>query len=563
MHSMMDRKYYSTGTYDFKAMVSGCYFFVDKTLMIRDLCCLRNTTLLYTRPRRFGKTTNLSMIDYFFNMRYADGEDIFRGLKIDGCPQCRQHRNAYPVVRMNFGRLDSTDPAMFRRSMAMMLSDAVDPFLHLTEAGIDGSDAEFIRRCFESNMDDSEMDGSVGRLCRILASFHGKDVIILVDEYDACIQTLRSRDSIDRIAGLLRPFLEQTFKHNDHLHLGIVAGIMPLARTGTLSSFGSVSVRSILDAEDAEYFGFTEHEVEDLLACTGNTPEKMTEIRELYDGYSFGGVDVYNPYTVMMYLENHCRLLSYWNNMTGGSLSEDLVAGMGTEALITLKNLYQNPGSTIRTPIDMGVVYADAISAPADPSVTYSFLAMAGYLNATYIRNMDDGIPECDVSIVNREVSFAFKSLLERATYAGRVAVSAMDAVYSCNPALLGRYLTEMLEGISMDRTWSQDEDPTLRHNKYRDIIMAYLVTPDSVAREELPKGYGRTDIFFERSGDNPPVVMEIKTTVDRTRDLGSLAEEALGQIDLKGYADEPGAQDAIRVGVAVRQKTAEVRISR
>ena len=92
---------------------------------------------------------------------------------------------------------------------------------------------------------------------------------------------------------------------------------------------------------------------------------------------------------------------------------------------------------------------------------------------------------------------------------------------------------------------------------------MAYLVTPDSVAREELPKGYGRTDIFFERSGDNPPVVMEIKTTVDRTRDLGSLAEEALGQIDLKGYADEPGAQDAIRVGVAVRQKTAEARISR
>lgn len=142
-------------------------------------------------------------------------------------------------------------------------------------------------------------------------------MIILVDEYDHWMQNINSEEAFKSIVSFLRPFMEQTFKLNRDCEFAVVTGIMPLAKTSMLSSFNNAKVCSIIETEGDEYFGFTEEEIVHLIKETGNPPEKLSEIREWYDGYRFGDADVYNPYSVIMYLDNDCRPLAYWNNMTG------------------------------------------------------------------------------------------------------------------------------------------------------------------------------------------------------------------------------------------------------
>lgn len=376
------------------------------------------------------------------------------------------------------------------------------------------------------------------------------------------MQQIRTAEGFESIVSVLGPFMEQTFKFNDCCEFAVVTGIMPLAKTGMLSGFNNASVRSILDAEGDEYFGFTEDEVNGLLAETGISSDKLSEIREWYDGYHFGNADVYNPYSVMMYLRNDCRTEAYWNNMTGGGMSAELLSNMNPETLLQLRDLRSGNDTRLISPIDTLITYTDVLSPTAKPSSVFSYLAMCGYLNAVRTGKIENGLPVCHIEMVNREVSIAFDSLSEKANMTESRALTAMDAVYRRDSALLKNSLESMLSGLALDRNWFQAENPTARHNRYRDIIMAYLLTPGLIAKEEIPKGYGYTDIIFDRTRDHPPVVMEIKTTVDDFVDLHSLAGEAMEQIASRKYAGEPGMEDAILVGIAIRMKTVEIQMA-
>ncbi len=555
----MGDRVYPDGTYDFKALVSGEYFFVDKTQMIKDICESTNITYLYTRPRRFGKSINLSMLDYFFNIKYKDGPDIFAGLKIDSCPECRVHKNAYPVVRMNFADLRGGSKKRYYESLRSMVSDLAKQFLYLIDNGlVSRIDAKFLTSCSELKLTEVDTDKSVKTLCSILESVYGKKAIILVDEYDYCIQNIHSDEEARSFIECLKPFMEQTFKFNNGIKTGVVTGIVPLTKASMLSSFNNACMCTILDPIGDEYFGFTDYEVNELLAEAGKS-EKIDEVRKWYDGYRFGEADVYNPYSVMMYLKNECEPKSYWNKMTEGGMSADFLSSMGSESLSALKGLYENKGSVLLSPIDGNISYSEVASPSVRPSVVYSYLAMTGYLKAVRTGKQENGIPLCEVGMVNEEVAFAFEALVKRAIEAEVLAENAVDAIYSRNAVTLNTYLESMLAGPQMDKKWSQDENPTERHNRYRDVIMAYLVTPGLQAREEVPKGYGLTDIFFGRTKSNPPIVIEVKTTVNPRKSLKALAKEALEQIDLRRYAEDPDAQNAILVGIAIRQKTVEV----
>ncbi len=555
----MRERVYPDGTYDFKALVSGEYFFVDKTQMIKGICESNNVTYLYTRPRRFGKSINLSMLDYFFNIKYKDDPDIFAGLKIDSCQECKAHKNAYPVIRMNFADLRSGSRKAYYESLRSMVSDLAKQFLYLIDDGLVSKiDAKFLMSCSGSKLIEIDTDKSVKTLCSILEAVYGKKAIILVDEYDYCIQNIHSDEEARSFIGYLNPFMEQTFKFNNSLKTGVVTGIVPLTKASMLSSFNNACMCTILDPMGDEYFGFTDREVKELLSEAGRS-EKIDEIRKWYDGYRFGDADVYNPYSVMMYLKNGCEPKSYWNKMTEGGMSADLLSSMGSESLSALKGLYENKSSVLISPIDGNISYSEVVSPSVRPSVVYSYLAMTGYLKAVRTGKQENGVPLYEVGMVNEEVAFAFEALVKRATEAETLAENAVDAIYSRNAVALNSYLESMLSGLQMDKKWSQDENPTERHNRYRDVIMAYLVTPILQAREEVPKGYGLTDIFFSRTKRNPPIIIEVKTTVNPRKSLKSLAKEALEQIDLRRYAEDPDAQNAILVGIAIRQKTVEV----
>ncbi len=554
----MEQMRYPIGVYDFKALVTGGYYFIDKTKLICDLCGVKNQTFLFTRPRRFGKTLNLSMIDRFFNIEYADEDDIFEGLEVSRCDRCRPYKNAYPVIRLNFGDLSGESEKLFRKSLRDMISCTVkDLSGALNSDALDDDDKDFLKRCVKSSLDEIQERKAIRILCGLLKKIYGKDVLILVDEYDHCMQDIHSSIDFDVIISSMRPFMEHTFKFNTDYEFAVVTGIMPLAKTSMLSSFNNAVVCSILETEGDEYFGFTEDEAVRLIQDTGNPPEILAEIREWYDGYRFGDADVYNPFSVMTYLKNNCMPRAYWINMTGGGMSRDLLSNMGAEPLSSLKNLYMEKGSVIKTPLDTRIAYSDVLSPVVKPSVVYSYLAMTGYLKAIDTGDQADGYPLCDVSMVNKEISLAFKALVEKAEENEKEAIAVMDSIYSKDPVVLKTNLELMLKGLCMDRSWSE-LNPSSRHNRYRDVIMAYLMTPELAAQTEASKGYGLTDIFFKGSKGRPPVIIEVKTTMDPKESLQSLAKTAVEQIEARRYAKDPDSKDAICVGLGICQKTVE-----
>lgn len=559
----MERMKYPDGVYDFEALVTGGYHFIDKTRLICDLCGTKNKTFLFTRPRRFGKTLNLSMIDRFFNIIYADEEDIFKGLAVSECRRCDQYKNAYPVLRLDFGYLSGESIDMFRDSMSVMIGIAARNLKN--SIGIDAfedGEKRFLEKCIDRSLKVADLRSAAVDLCGILKRIYGKNVIILVDEYDHWMQNIHTEEVFQSIVGFLRPFMEQTFKLNMDCEFAVVTGIMPLAKTSMLSSFNNAKVCSIIETEGDEYFGFTEEEIVHLIEETGNPPEKLSEIREWYDGYRFGDADVYNPYSVIMYLDNDCRPLAYWNNMTGGGMSEDLLSNMGAETLTALRGLYENKGSSFETVLDTRISYTDVLSPTVEPSVVYSYLAMAGYLKAERTSSQEDGFPVCRVSMVNNEVSIAFKSLVEKSVETDRRASAVMDSIYDGDASKLEDFLESMLNGLCLDVSWSR-LDSLARHDRYRDVIMAYLMTPELIARAEIPKGYGVSDIFFERDGDRLPVIIEVKTTADPDADLSDLADKALAQINRHKYDKDPDSIGAVCVGLGIRQKSVKAAIGK
>jgi len=416
-------KEYPTSVKDFRGLIEGDYYFVDKTMMIADICTAVDKTFLYTRPRRFGKSINLSMLDYYFNMKYKNDKDIFKGLKIDSCEKCTEYKNTFPVIRMNFGDLRSESVEKLWESIIFTIAEVMNSFDYLKDDDVlTENERTFLKKGSSSSLNSVETLNAINKLCKILFKKYGKRTIVLVDEYDKCIQKIHSEHHLTEIINVLGPFMEQSFKSNENIQFGVVTGIMPLAKTGMLSNFNNPIVCDILTKKGDEYFGFTESEVEDLLKEIGTySSDIMENIREWYDGYRFGKADVFNPYSVISYLDQlndgeDDPLMTYWDGTTGGGLSKELISQMDDVSLIVLRDMFWN-NTTIESRICTKIVYSDLFSDSIDPSLIYSYLALAGYLRAERTGRKDPGTEEpiCRIGMVNREIRRAFEVLVDRA----------------------------------------------------------------------------------------------------------------------------------------------------
>ena len=550
------------GTHDFKELVTGDSPFVDKTCMIEEVCRSVGKTLMYTRPRGFGRSTNLSMLDCFFNLRYKDEEDIFKGTHISSRRGCDSFRNSYPVIRMDLSLLDGSSPDDFERSLMDIISSVLkDAISFLGRSDLKPYDRDALDRAVNGGLNIIEAMKFIRTLCMIYRDKFGKRTIVLADDYDSCLQSITSDERYDVIAQELGKFMEQTFKFNENIQFGVITGLMSFSGRSMLSGFNNASVHSILDRQGSGFFGFTEDEVIGLLKDTGNPPERMAEIREWYGGYRFGDREVFNPYSVMAYLSNGSVPKAHWVKMTGG-LSEHLVASMGHGILQNLKEMSEGK-RTIESPIDTAVAYPDVLRPNADPSLIYSYLAMSGYLKTVDTMDQVGGKSLCTVSMVNKEASYAFETIVKRAKDLDEYVQMAVDAIYDDEPRVLEKNLESMLSGLAMDKDWVKAANDTELHNKYRDVFMAYLMDPLHTAKEEQPFGIGRTGICFPGSDRFRPIIIEVKSTRKEGTDLHALAKEGLKQIESKGYSKQQGMRDAIRVGIGVWMKTVEVAIEK
>ena len=237
---------------------------------------------------------------------------------------------------------------------------------------------------------------------------------------------------------------------------------------------------------------------------------------------------------------------------------------MGAAPLAVLSRMRKEKGFGIVAEMDSAINRTEMFSPDVKPESVYSYLAMAGYLKTVRQNGLGPSKkPLCLFSMVNKEIASAFDSLAERAKRIGLASSSAMDAIYARDEMRSKDNIEALLAGFSMDKTWELKNDPSSRHDRYRDLIAAYLLTPEMAMSTGSPKGFGLTDIFYPASKGNPPVIIEVKSTIDPESDLCALARTALEQIEEKRYADGPDPKDAVPVGIGIRMKTVEVAFRR
>ncbi|SEA95153.1 Predicted AAA-ATPase [Pseudobutyrivibrio sp. ACV-2] len=382
------------------------YYYVDKTLLIKEILDRKALVSLFTRPRRFGKTLNMDMLRVFFEISDEDTSSYFVDKLIWNCgEEYRKHQGKYPVIFLTFKdvKYDSWN-ATFAK-ISELVQEEFGRHLELRNSDkLAEYEKEYFDKILSGRADEVELSSSLQKLSKMLAVHYGKAPIIIIDEYDTPIQEGYSKEFYDEIIGFMRNFFSGGFKDNSYLSYGFLTGILRIAQESIFSGLNNLTVNSVMDEQFDDFFGFTGNEVQKMLAYYGAL-DKAEEVRDWYDGYIFGNKEIYNPWSVINYLSKGCLPQAYWVNTGKNEILEDVLKTATDDITEKLSSLLQ--GERVIVKIDQNVVYR---SISEDPSNIYSLLLVAGYLKTLRKELQGDGTWLCEVSIPNREISVVYKN---------------------------------------------------------------------------------------------------------------------------------------------------------
>lgn len=526
------------GVSDFRKAVSS-YYYVDKTLLIRDFLDEIPQVSLFTRPRRFGKTLNMDMLRTFFEKTEEDTSGYFKNMSIWHCgKKYTEHQGRYPVIFLTFkdAKMSSWEDTLAH--IRFLLSNEFQRHGELLESSCcSDQDKEYYRRVLSESASEGELMISLLKLSEMLHAHHGTAPIIIIDEYDTPIQQGHSAGFYEPVVHFMRNFFSGGFKDNRHLSYGFLTGILRVAKESIFSGLNNLKINSILDRKYSEYFGFTPEEVRAMAAYYG-VAEKYTEICEWYDGYRFGLTDIFNPWSVINYFSSSCEPKPFWLSTSSNEIIGEILENAGTEIYEQLEALVK--GGEVLTTVDTDVVYPRIKSNPAS---VYSFLLVAGYLKVTKIDTAETGDYMCRVAIPNKEVSFVYKkeilSILEDIVPSAS-ATAIQQALYTGNAKALQ-------EGIRQLLLRSVSYHDTKGELFYHGLILGLCAMMDNryYITSNRESGEGRYDIQLEpKTQDLPGILIELKSTKDATdEELKKLAQAALRQIEEKQYDVEMSAR--------------------
>lgn len=382
------------------------YYYVDKTLLIKDFLDRKPLVSLFTRPRRFGKTLNMDMLRVFFEISKENTGKYFEDKAIWKCgEEYRSHQGKYPVIFLTFKdvKFDTWEATIdkikgllqeeYGRHQELLASDKLSAY-----------EKEYFGKILDSSANEVELTSALERLSKMLTSHYGKAPIIIIDEYDTPIQEGYAKDFYEEIIGFMRNFFSGAFKDNKNLSYGFLTGILRIAQESIFSGLNNLTVNSVMDEEYDRYFGFTEDEVEQMLDYYG-VFEKEAELKEWYDGYLFGKEEIYNPWSVINYISKGCIPQAYWVNTGKNEVLEDVLKVATDDITERLYSLLQ--GESVIARIDQNVVYR---SLTEDAANIYSLLLVAGYLKTPKKELQGDGSYLCEVSIPNKEIAAVYKN---------------------------------------------------------------------------------------------------------------------------------------------------------
>lgn len=554
MNHFAKNKSLPIGVSDFKLATTG-YYYVDKTLMIRDFLDKKPMVSLFTRPRRFGKTLNMDMLRVFFEKTNEDTSVYFKDKQIWQCGDYyTKHQGQYPVIFLTFKDVKSmTWEETFQKIRRLISLEFIRHNELETSSVLTAYEKEQYHLLAGDNGDEVDCQMGLQLLSLLLHKHYGRECIIIIDEYDTPIQQGHTCNFYPEIVNFMRNFFSGGLKDNPHLAFGFLTGILRVAKESIFSGMNNLKTYSILDDGYNSYFGFTEKEVKDMLRYYGKD-DKYNELSEWYDGYRFGNTEIFNPWSVINYISDNCFPKAFWQSTGNNEIIGEIIQTATPE--IT-KDLYKLLcGEKIAAYIDTGVIYPEVQN---NPYSIYSFLLVAGYLKVANIYPQSDGNFMCDVAIPNKEITFVYEKEVLNRTNQNSLAISISQAIFSKDT----QKLQALLEDFMVKSISSIDGANEGFYHGMMLGLCAILGNRYKI-RSNRESGLGRFDIqLMPLTKGMPGFIFEFKHTKDEHTDLSALADSALQQIEAKKYDTElrdNGVNSIISIGIAFRGKSAVVR---
>ncbi len=538
-------------------LASSEYYYIDKTMMLKDFLDERPMVSLFTRPRRFGKTLNMDMIRTFFEKTDEDTSTYFRDKKIWACGQkYREYQGKYPVIFMTFKDVKCNTWAETYDLVSKIIRKEYERHSELAASDkLSDIEKQNFTEIIRGNVKEIDMMMSLATLSHLLHLHYGVKAVIIIDEYDTPIQQGHVKGFYDDVILFVRNLFSGGLKDNGHLAFGFLTGILRVAKESIFSGLNNLTINSILDNKYSEYFGFTSAEVKEMCEYY-NATDKFDEICKWYDGYRFGKSDIFNPWSVINYFNNECEPRAFWQSTGSNDIISEVIAEADADIYERLTSLVG--GKSFTTYIDTGVIYPQIKN---NPSTIYSFLLVAGYLKAIKTAPSFNGDFMCEVALPNKEISFVYnKEVLRKLDniIPQSTAISIQEAIYSGDGVKLQTLIQTLL-------TQSVSCYDTAGENFYHGFMLGLCaLLGGSYTTSNRESGDGRYDIQLMPKNDLlPGIIIELKAEKNCSVDeLKKLSEIALKQIEDKKYDTEmtaKGVKTIYKYGVAFSGKAVEV----
>ena len=529
------------GKQNFESVISGNYFYIDKTKMIKEWWESGDDVTLITRPRRFGKTLNMSMLECFFSIDYAEKGDLFENLFIFQENVYRTLQGTYPVINLSFANVKDNNFESAKQQICQLIAELYDKYRFLIdiEDFMTPNEIEYYNKV-SGDMDSAVASLSLYTLSRHLMKYYGKKVIILLDEYDTPMQESYVHGYWNELVNFTRGIFNATFKTNPYLERAIMTGITRVSKESVFSDLNNLKVVTTTSNEYADCFGFTQEEVFEALTEYGLSEMKQ-DVKKWYDGFVFGTKsDIYNPWSIINLLDTK-KLTTYWANTSSNSLIGKLIQEGGRRTKSLFESLLQ--GETIKVRIDEQIVYSQL--SQGEDAIWSLFLA-SGYLKVAGYENDDEVLiegysPEYELKLTNLEVKIMFHKMIHgwfaetQADYNDFIKALLAGNVKEMN-AYMTRVALSTFSYFDTGRTASGPEPERFYHGFVLGLIVdlngRYQITSN---RES---GYGRYDVMLEPiKEEDDAIILEFKVQDSEEEvNLKETVQVALAQIEKQKY---------------------------
>lgn len=523
------------GHQDFEKVITSHNFYIDKTHFIKEWWEANDDVTLITRPRRFGKTLNMSMLEKFFSAKYAGRGDLFEGLSIWEQEKYRQIQGAWPVISLSFAKVKETSYLNARKRICQIIVDLYNQYDFLPESGKLNENERELYHKVSADMEDYIAADSLNKLSNYLMRYYGRKVIVFLDEYDTPMQEAYVNGYWKEIVAFTRSLFNSTFKTNPYLERAIMTGITRVSKESIFSDLNNLEVVTTTSTKYADCFGFTEEEVFAALEEYGMSDRKQ-QVKDWYDGFTFGNrTDIYNPWSIINFLSEK-QVGTYWANSSSNNLVGKLVREGSPEIKMTMEKLLC--GETFHVTLDEQIVL-DQLDQGDD--AVWSLLLASGYLKVMhYEYNVVRRKAEFDLKLTNTEVQAMFEHIVEswfsgcRRVNSAFLQAMMTDDVKAMN-SHMNRMAVEMFSYFDAGNRPSGEEPERFYHGFVLGLMVEladrYVITSN---RES---GFGRYDVMLEpRTSEDNAIILEFKVQEEVEKELSDTVEEALRQIEEKDY---------------------------